>query len=89
MMGRGGPDSLWKHKKTQGVYRAVQLATLQIADSPHDDRLMVIYESSVDHSLWVRPLDEFRDRFEWVADKVEGDRPRVGFLRHVLNYFRR
>lgn len=49
--------SLWKHRKSGGVYRIVGHALIENDVTP-----AIIYESlSGDAGLWVRPADEFQD----------------------------
>lgn len=57
----------WEHKKTGGVYRVLGTAKVQ-TDKPLTDYMEVeVYQSEKDGSLWVRGVDEFRERFERCA----------------------
>lgn len=55
---------LYRHKKTNGVYRIRFHGRVQCAEPLRDMAPVVVYEAA-DGSHWVRPLDEFFDgRFE-------------------------
>lgn len=57
-------SQLWRHKKSNGYYRIVALATIEA-----DLKSVVVYRSIKDSNIWVRPLSEFSDsRFEYVSE---------------------
>lgn len=66
--------SKWKHTKTGGDYIVLHHAKMQSndwVDSKHDAASVdmedvVIYKSLQDGMVWVRPKDEFYERFEEV-----------------------
>ncbi|GAN86393.1 DUF1653 domain-containing protein [Komagataeibacter intermedius] len=59
-------ESTYRHKKRGGLYIVHGRATLQV-DGPHDMAECVIYSSTADGRVWVRPASEFFDgRFEEV-----------------------
>jgi hypothetical protein len=56
---------VYLHKKRGTTYTLVGEATLQVTESAHDNARLVIYRSTTDGRLWVRPYHEFHDgRFE-------------------------
>ena len=58
------PWPQYRHKKRGASYTVMGRATLQV-DGPLDMTEMVVYQSNVDGSMWVRPVSEFEDgRFE-------------------------
>jgi hypothetical protein len=56
---------VYLHKKRGTTYTLVGEATLQVTEAAHDNARLVIYRSTTDGRLWVRPYHEFHDgRFE-------------------------
>ena len=56
----------YRHKKRGTTYTVMGRATLQ-AEGPLDNTKVVIYQSNIDGSMWVRPEAEFFDgRFEHI-----------------------
>jgi hypothetical protein len=54
--------TLWRHKKTGGIYQIVTLAKIEATMQN-----AVVYRSIEHHGTWVRPVSEFLDgRFERV-----------------------
>ncbi len=52
--------TVWRHKKTGGLYDILMEATLE-----SDLTEMVVYQAHKDKSIWIRPRAEFFDgRFE-------------------------
>ncbi len=62
--------TLWRHKKTGGVYHIVANCIIEATDTP-----AVAYRK--DGPIWVRPLAEFMDgRFEQVNSHGDAMPPR-------------
>lgn len=64
---------LWEHRKTQGRYIIVALAKIEATQQD-----VVVY--SGESGAWVRPLDEFMERFDPVPPGAED--PRLVHVRH-------
>lgn len=68
----------WRHKKTGKEYHILDEAIMQSKDWATDFGIdgsklvdmqpVVVYRSVDNGSLWVRPRDEFLDRFEEIKD---------------------
>jgi hypothetical protein len=54
----------YMHMKTTGMYEVMGLARIQTAKPLKDMDDVVIYQSLGDGEFWVRPTDEFLDRFK-------------------------
>lgn len=66
------PGSLWKHTKTGNLYVIFYLATN--CTNAQDGQSMVIYRrsnpnlsSSIDFKYFVRELEEFKQKFEFIS----------------------
>lgn len=61
--GPATPGSVWRHRKTQGLYEVVlSNALIEASKTP-----AVVYRARSDGQVWVRPVAEFMDgRFEQV-----------------------
>jgi hypothetical protein len=64
---------VWVHKKSGGLYERLHEAKMQAKDwidflddngADVDMRDVVVYRSLQDGLIWVRPVEEFNDRFE-------------------------
>lgn len=66
----------YKHKKTNGIYRIIAIATMQAEDwvtdfgndgaEQVDMQKVVVYQNPFDGTTWVRPQEEFYQRFDLV-----------------------
>jgi hypothetical protein len=61
---------VWRHIKRGTTYIIVSPnALFQAKDSPLDECRCVVYRSSLDWNVYVRPVEEFLDgRFQFVLD---------------------
>jgi len=55
-------NGTYRHKVSGGAYKIFALGLMQI-DGPYDLSPAVIYQSIFDKAFWIRPVDEFRERF--------------------------
>lgn len=56
--------SRWQHVARGTYYTVINHGTLLVValdGARYDNEHVTIYESETDHSVWVRPLDEFLD----------------------------
>lgn len=66
--------NIWRHKKTGCLYIILHHAKMQAKDwldpadkesaVPVDMKDVIVYRSLQDNMIWVRPKDEFHERFE-------------------------
>ena len=63
---------IFKHRKTEGVYRRMGTASVQTDKTLSDYDLVTIYTGISDNRTWIRPVEEFHERFDKVEDR--GDR---------------
>lgn len=49
----------WRHRQTGRWYRVVCTARIEADQTP-----AVVYQSETDGAIWVRPLEEFLERFD-------------------------
>lgn len=61
---------LVRHLKRRTVYTLDEIAVLQMSGTEHDDRELVLYRD-VRHGIpWVRPIEDFAERFEVAGPDV-------------------
>lgn len=63
LLRKNAHTGLARHRKTGGLYLLVGPATMQ-HDGWMDMKDMVVYRSVETAALWVRPKDEFLERFD-------------------------
>lgn len=59
------------HDKSGGIYNVIGVGRIQ-TDTPLTDMANVVIYFNPDSGYWVRPVDEFRDRFS-VTKNINND----------------
>lgn len=60
----------YKHIKRGSTYQKLHVGKIQTAKPLNDYDNVVVYQSDADGSIWVRPVEEFEERFEEIVDEI-------------------